>query len=234
MDDLTSTLTGSLLRQGSLAVIGRPGTGKTSPLADVYGRLVTSIDPSSVLVLSPDRDHADVLRNTLPVPREAVLRAAPARSISSFAYGIVRAAHATRTGRTSSSSPVPTRTSSSPTSSPVMRPAAVGCPHGRPTSPPRCGPPPPSAPRSATPSTGSWSSTSVCAPPHRPGTGSYVFAGLSALDRVLAVRPDPRWAALSRILEEYLGIMSMPGYGGSIRRPCSPARRSKSSANPPR
>ncbi|KZE20785.1 PD-(D/E)XK nuclease family protein [Brevibacterium casei] len=215
MDDLTSTLAGSLLRQGSLAVIGRPGTGKTSLLADVYGRLVASIDPSSVLVLSPDRDHADVLRNTLPVPRETVLRAAPARSISSFAYGIARAAHATRTGED-------LEFVSGADQDVFLADLLAGHEAGRGRMP--------AWPTDITAEVRATSAfrTEIrdalnrvmefdfgVRTPAPTRDGEYVFdAGLSALDRVLAVRPDPRWAALSRILEEYLGIMSMPGYGG--------------------
>lgn len=215
MDDLTSTLTGTLLGRGSLAVIGRPGTGKTTLLAAVYGRLVESIDPSSVLVLTPDRDHADVLRNTLPVPREAVLRTAPARSISSFAYGIARAAHATRTGEE-------LEFVSGADQDVFLADLLAGheSGHGRMPS----WPPDITAEVRATSAFRTEIRDALnrvmefdfgVRTPAPTAEGEYVFdAGLSALDRVLAERPDPRWEALSRVLEEYLGIMSMPGYGG--------------------
>src|SRR5699024_12602128 len=48
-----------------------------------------------------------------------------------------------------------------------------------------------------------------------PDGGDHVFDfGGSALERALARHPDPRWSAVAEILDEYLGIMSMPGYGG--------------------
>src|SRR5699024_80577 len=48
-----------------------------------------------------------------------------------------------------------------------------------------------------------------------PDGGDHVFDfGRSALERALARHPDPRWSAVAEILDEYLGIMSMPGYGG--------------------
>lgn len=215
MDDLTSELTAALLARTSCAIVGRPGTGKTSLLTEVYGRLVTSTDPSSVLVLTPDRDHADVLRNTLPVPAEAVLRSAPARSLSSFAYGVVRAAHATATGED-------LEFVSGADQDVFLADLLAGheAGHGR----------RPDWPADITAEVRATSAfrTEVrdalnrvmefdfgVRMPAPTEAGELVFdSGLSALDRVLTVAPDPRWAALHTVLEEYLGIMSMPGYGG--------------------
>ena len=98
MDEMTQRMGSTLLSGGCLNIIGRPGTGKTTLLESLYAQLVSTIDPASVLVLTPDRDHADVLRNRLQLPADAVLSSAPARSLASFAYGIARAAHTTRTG----------------------------------------------------------------------------------------------------------------------------------------
>lgn len=215
MDDLTSELTAALLARTSCAIVGRPGTGKTSLLTEVYGRLVVSTDPSSVLVLTPDRDHADVLRNTLPVPAEAVLRAAPARSLSSFAYGLVRAAHATATGED-------LEFVSGADQDVFLADLLAGheAGHGR----------RPEWPADITAEVRATSAfrTEVrdalnrvmefdfgVRTPAPTEAGEFVFdSGLGALGRVLAARPDPRWAALRSVLEEYLDIMSMPGYGG--------------------
>lgn len=215
MDDLTSELTAALLARTSCAIVGRPGTGKTTLLTEVYGRLVASTDPSSVLVLTPDRDHADVLRNTLPVPAEAVLRAAPARSLSSFAYGLVRAAHATATGED-------LEFVSGADQDVFLADLLAGheAGHGR----------RPAWPADITAEVRATSAfrTEVrdalnrvmefdfgVRTPAPTAAGEFVFdSGLGALNRVLAARPDPRWAALRSVLEEYLDIMSMPGYGG--------------------
>ncbi|MCM1012130.1 UrvD/REP family ATP-dependent DNA helicase [Brevibacterium sp. XM4083] len=219
MDDLapdhSATLSAALLNRESAAVIGRPGTGKTTLLEAVYGRLVESVDPSSILVLTPNRDHADVLRNTLPVPAEAILRAAPARSISSFAYGIARAAHATRTGEE-------LEFVSGADQDVFLADLLAGheAGHGR----------TPTWPSDITAEVRATSAFrteirdvlnrvmefdfGVRLPP-ADVHGEYVFdAGRSALARVLATHPDPRWEAVAAVLEEYLGIMSMPGYGG--------------------
>ena len=202
MDDLTSELTAALLARTSCAIVGRPGTGKTTLLTEVYGRLVASTDPSSVLVLTPDRDHADVLRNTLPVPSEAVLRAAPARSLSSFAYGLVRAAHATATGED-------LEFVSGADQDVFLADLLAGheAGHGR----------RPAWPADITAEVRATSAfrTEVrdalnrvmefdfgVRTPAPTEAGEFVFdAGLGALDRVLAARPDPRWTALRSVLE---------------------------------
>ncbi|MGO2648330.1 MAG: AAA family ATPase, partial [Brevibacterium aurantiacum] len=77
MDEVTERIGAKLLAGESVTVVGRPGTGKTKMLESVYAQLMSSVSPSSVLVLTPNRDHADVLRNRLAVPRDAVLASAP-------------------------------------------------------------------------------------------------------------------------------------------------------------
>ena len=73
MDEMSLRIGPALLAGNSLNIVGRPGTGKTTLLESVYAELVTQIDPASVLVLTPDRNHADVLRNRLQPPADAVL-----------------------------------------------------------------------------------------------------------------------------------------------------------------
>src|SRR5699024_7952626 len=99
MDEMTKEMGATLLSGGCLNIVGRPGTGKTTLLESLYSHLVAQVDPSSVLVLTADRDPADVPRNRLDLPPDAVLSAAPARSASSSAYGIARAAHSPRAAR---------------------------------------------------------------------------------------------------------------------------------------
>ncbi|WP_210605277.1 PD-(D/E)XK nuclease family protein [Brevibacterium oceani] len=217
MDEMPEEMSAALLGGQSLSIVGRPGTGKTTLLESVYARLVSRISPASVLVLTPDRDHADVLRNRLPVPADAVLSAAPARSLSSFAYGIARAAHTTRTGED-------LEFISGADQDVFLADLLAGheLGHGR-------------APAWPTEITAEVRATSAfrtevrdalnrvmefdfglhVPEPSGSGADEHVFDyGRSALERVLANNPDPRWAAVAEVLDEYLGIMSMPGYGG--------------------
>lgn len=219
MDEMPEEMSTALLGGQNLSIVGRPGTGKTTQLESVYARLVSRISPASVLVLTPDRDHADVLRNRLPVPADAVLSAAPARSLSAFAYGIARAAHTTRTGED-------LEFISGADQDVFLADLLAGheLGHGR-------------APAWPTEITAEVRATSAFRTEVRdalnrvmefdfglrvpepsvsgPDAGEHVFDyGRSALERVLANNPDPRWAAVAEVLDEYLGIMSMPGYGG--------------------
>ncbi|MGC2940008.1 MULTISPECIES: PD-(D/E)XK nuclease family protein [unclassified Brevibacterium] len=217
MDEMTQRMGSTLLSGDCLNIIGRPGTGKTTLLESLYAQLVSTIDPASVLVLTPDRDHADVLRNRLQLPADAVLSGAPARSLASFAYGIARAAHTTRTGED-------LEFISGADQDVFLADLLAGheLGHAR-------GPAWPTEITAEVRSTSAFR-TEVRDALNRvmefdfgmrlPGpppdsSGEHVFDfGRSALDRVLADNPDPRWKAVAEVLDEYLGIMSMPGYGG--------------------
>ena len=222
MDDVAEEICAKLLARESVTVIGRPGTGKTRGLESVYARLVSGISPTSVLVLTPHRDHADVLRNRLAVPADGLLSSAPARSIASFAYGIARAAHATQTGED-------LEFISGADQDVFLADLLAGheLGHGR----------GPAWPAEITPEVRSTSAFrtevrdflnrlmefdfGVRTPvPVTAGTygqpQEFVFDfGRSALDRVLDHHRDPRWEAVAQVLDEYLDIMSMPGYGGT-------------------
>ena len=216
MDEMTQRMGSTLLSGGCLNIIGRPGTGKTTLLESLYAQLVSTIDPASVLVLTPDRDHADVLRNRLQLPADAVLSSAPARSLASFAYGIARAAHTTRTGEDLEFI--------SGADQDVFLADLLGgheLGHSR-------GPAWPAEITAEVRSTSAFRTEvrdalnrvmefdfGMRTPSPSSETSEHVFDyGRSALDRVLADEPDPRWQAVAEILDEYLGIMSMPGYGG--------------------
>ena len=216
MDEMTQRMGSTLLSGGCLNIIGRPGTGKTTLLESLYAQLVSTIDPASVLVLTPDRDHADVLRNRLQLPADAVLSSAPARSLASFAYGIARAAHTTRTGED-------LEFISGADQDVFLADLLAGheLGHSR-------GPAWPSEITAEVRSTSAFRTEvrdalnrvmefdfGMRTPSPSSETSEHVFDyGRSALDRVLAEEPDPRWQAVAEILDEYLGIMSMPGYGG--------------------
>ncbi len=205
-----------LLARESVTIIGRPGTGKTTLLEAVYARLVRAIDPASVLVLTPNRAHAGDLRDRLPVPAEAVLASAPARSISSFAFGIARAAHSARTGDDLAFV-------SGADQDVFLADLLAGHELGRGRTP--AWPPEITAEVRATSAFRTEVRDAlnrimefdfgVRVPPPVGEERELVFdAGRSALQRVLTLHADPRWQALAQVLDEYLGIMSMPGYGG--------------------
>ena len=213
---MTRRMGSTLLSGGCLNIIGRPGTGKTTLLESLYAQLVSTVEPASVLVLTPDRDHADVLRNRLRLPADAVLSSAPARSLASFAYGIARAAHTTRTGED-------LEFISGADQDVFLADLLAGheLGHSR-------GPAWPPEITAEVRSTSAFRTEvrdalnrvmefdfGMRMPGPSPETSEHVFDfGRSALDRALAENPDPRWQAVAEILDEYLGIMSMPGYGG--------------------
>ncbi|UVI37606.1 UrvD/REP family ATP-dependent DNA helicase [Brevibacterium spongiae] len=219
MDEMTERMGSALLSGSCLNIIGRPGTGKTTLLETVYADLVTQVDPASVLVLTPDRDHADVLRNRLRPPADAVLTGAPARSLASYAYGIARAAHTTRTGED-------LEFISGADQDVFLADLLAGHELGR-----SLGPTWPTEITAEVRSTSAFRTEVRDAlnrvmefdfgirMPEASSTGAHagehVFDfGRSALARALSRNPDPRWEAIAEILDEYLGIMSMPGYGG--------------------
>jgi superfamily I DNA/RNA helicase len=219
MDEMSLRIGPALLAGNSLNIVGRPGTGKTTLLESVYSHVVSRVDPASVLVLTADRDHADVLRNRLAPPDDAVLTGAPARSLSSFAYGLARAAHTTRTGED-------LEFISGADQDVFLADLLAGHELGR-----SRGPAWPVEITSEVRSTSAFRTEVRDAlnrvmefdfgirmpetPISGPDAGSLVFDyGRSALRRALTLHPDPRWQAIAEVLDEYLGIMSMPGYGG--------------------
>ncbi|RBP66308.1 superfamily I DNA/RNA helicase [Brevibacterium sanguinis] len=211
---MAATTAARLRARESVTIIGRPGTGKTTLLEVVYASLVGEVSPAEVLVLTPNRAHAADLRDRLPVPAEAVLSSAPARSISSYAFGIARAAHSTRTGDDLGFV-------SGADQDVILADLLAGHELGRGSAPVW-----PGEITAEVRATSAFRTEvrdalnrimefdfGVRLPPAE--DGHLVFdSGRSAIRRVLARHRDPRWEALSRILDEYLGIMSMPGYGG--------------------
>jgi len=84
-------------RRGPGAVVlGAPGTGKTATVVELVARAiqVDGLDPERVLVLTPSRRSAMALRDRLALRLAgpaAVLPGPLARSIASYAFGIVQA-----------------------------------------------------------------------------------------------------------------------------------------------
>lgn len=80
-------------------VVGGPGTGKTLVLRRRLRRLVDDADAAdAALVLTPSRPGATALRDGLALEVGRATAGPLARSLPSFAYGIVRAAEVRRDG----------------------------------------------------------------------------------------------------------------------------------------
>ncbi len=76
---------------GNVAVVGAPGSGKTTLAVEAIARAVEqgSDQPGSVLLLAPDRRSATALRDRLTVRLGRTLRGTMVRSVASLAYAIV-------------------------------------------------------------------------------------------------------------------------------------------------
>lgn len=84
-------------RSRGTVVLGAPGSGKTTAVVELVAAAVLDdgLDPERVLVLTPSRRTATLLRDRLAV-RIGASRALPgplARSISAYAFSVVMAAH---------------------------------------------------------------------------------------------------------------------------------------------
>ncbi|TDN92509.1 UrvD/REP family ATP-dependent DNA helicase [Microbacterium sp. BK668] len=80
--------------EASGTVVGAPGTGKTTALIARVGRLLGELGLSAddVLVLTPTRQTATALRDTLGAGLDLATPGPLARSVASFAFQVVRAA----------------------------------------------------------------------------------------------------------------------------------------------
>ena len=79
-------------------VVGAPGTGKTSVLVARAAALVRAGEnPDGIVVLTPTRQTATALRDRLTLALPRATSGAPARSLASFVFEIVRA-HAVHRG----------------------------------------------------------------------------------------------------------------------------------------
>ncbi|WP_243074588.1 UrvD/REP family ATP-dependent DNA helicase [Microbacterium sp. SS28] len=80
--------------EASGTVVGAPGTGKTATLAARVAALLASgaLSPDEILVLTPTRQTATALRDRLAADLDVATPGPLARSVASFAFGLVRAA----------------------------------------------------------------------------------------------------------------------------------------------
>ena len=74
----------------SAVVLGCPGSGKTSSIIQLVTRLEQiGFAADEILVLTPSRLAANLLRDQLGVNSKVAAKAPRARSISSFAFGFL-------------------------------------------------------------------------------------------------------------------------------------------------
>ncbi|MFD4957062.1 PD-(D/E)XK nuclease family protein [Microbacterium sp. NPDC058389] len=90
--DLQQRAVIGLPADASGVVVGAPGTGKTATLVARVAALVEAgADPDSVLVLTPSRQTATVLRDRLGLAVRVATAGPLARSVASYAFQLVRA-----------------------------------------------------------------------------------------------------------------------------------------------
>jgi superfamily I DNA/RNA helicase/RecB family exonuclease len=92
LDDAQRAVVG-LPPESTGVVVGAPGTGKTETLIRRVAALAHGgVDPDSILVLTPSRQTATALRDRLALVVGRATSGPLARSVSSFAFQLVRAA----------------------------------------------------------------------------------------------------------------------------------------------
>jgi superfamily I DNA/RNA helicase len=80
-------------------VVGAPGTGKTFALTEwVKAAVAAGRHPDSILVIAANRNAATVLRDKLALELQTATGGALARSLNSFAFGLLHSA-ALKTGK---------------------------------------------------------------------------------------------------------------------------------------
>ena len=202
IDPVAGSVARLLAGGGAASVVAAPGTGLTRVLVEAHEQLLTThgLAPSDVLVLTPTRAHADQLRDRLSAGTSAVrVGGAGARSVQSFAFGLVAADSAVRLGE-------PLRFLSGADQDAVLASLLEGYAEGR-------------APDPGWPETFTQEMT---------GTVSFRDQLRDALDRVLERGAEPvdidavatrgarpEWAALARVLQDYRDVTrSFAGFGG--------------------
>ena len=73
-------------------VIGAPGAGKTTEVKNRFlAAIEAGLSPDEILVLSASREAANQLRDELALSAQAATGGSLARTVASFAFGILRA-----------------------------------------------------------------------------------------------------------------------------------------------
>jgi superfamily I DNA/RNA helicase/RecB family exonuclease len=71
-------------------VYGAPGTGKTQAVKSLFAQLVTRIDPGKILVLTANRESANLMRDELALAYQGATAGPLARTLTSLAFGVLR------------------------------------------------------------------------------------------------------------------------------------------------
>ncbi|WP_349829502.1 PD-(D/E)XK nuclease family protein [Brevibacterium litoralis] len=207
-----AALASHLLDHGPVTVVGGPGTGKTRLLGAVHPLVESRLGSDHVLVLAPHRDHADVLRDSLTgpagpsgadgTPAGRVRSSSPARSLHSYAFGIVSAVNAAHTGETG-------RFVSGADQDALLAELLDGYEHH-------------AAERGLTVPT--WSGRLT---PEVRGTREFRTQLRDVLDRLVERDVDPatvaglardhgraEWRVAAEVLQDYQDLLAVPGFGG--------------------
>lgn len=75
------------ISSGQHIILGAPGSGKTTALGQLVSQLEKTIDPSSILVLTPTRQSATKLRDLLALASKRPTVTSRAQSATSYAFG---------------------------------------------------------------------------------------------------------------------------------------------------
>ncbi len=86
----SQTEVASLSINAVATVFGAPGSGKTTAVQALFLAAVKRAQPAEVLVLTSNRDSANQLRDQLALANQGATAGPLARSLSSFAFGVLR------------------------------------------------------------------------------------------------------------------------------------------------
>ncbi|GAA2088308.1 PD-(D/E)XK nuclease family protein [Brevibacterium salitolerans] len=184
----------------SVCVAAVPGSGLTNTLVGAHSRLlgVHGLVPDDVLVLTPNRAHADALRDRVGAGERAVRTGAGARSVHSLAFGLVSAETAATLGEAA-------RFLSGADQDAVLGTLLEGFEEGRVRSP--------RWPDSFSPE---MRRTAAFRDQLREALDAVLVRGVTPVEAEAAARETGRgeWLALAQVLQDYRDQLSFPGYGG--------------------